>query len=62
MSILRFLCGCNLESEHPRLKRDSEGFLVCPLHQEREYGWRTREALALGRLPSPPSMTTGEAG
>lgn len=50
---MKFLCGCDLDrliqfGYKPRL--DSEGFMICPDHQLREQGWRTKQDLALGRL------------
>lgn len=49
-----YLCGCsvrdklnyslfqNVEGESLR-RKDNEGFLVCPEHGAREYGWRSIE-------------------
>lgn len=37
---LRMICGCLLHTSDPFVT-DSEGFIVCPTHNERRYGWRS---------------------
>lgn len=33
-----FICGCKTSNGN---SIDEENFLVCPIHGQREYGWRT---------------------
>ena len=46
----RFICGC--EINHPAL--DAEGFMVCPTHLMRRYGWRSLPTMdtPAGRRPN----------
>jgi len=37
---LRMLCGCRLEESDP-FALDEDGFVVCPTHRQRRYGWRS---------------------
>lgn len=49
-----FICGCRLETLLAfgyKITRDESGKLICPSHGVPEYGWRTKEALATGKLP-----------
>lgn len=41
--MLKFICGCDIPDQIADLKYDSEGFFVCPTHNARRYGWRSRE-------------------
>lgn len=56
---MKYLCGCDDRPYYcvdfdvngkQRPRQDHEGFLVCPEHGEREYGWRTDQDIALGKL------------
>lgn len=37
---LRMICGCLLRSSDPFVQ-DDEGFVICPTHEARRYGWRS---------------------
>ena len=38
---MKFICGCNHSTPVEHLPTDAEGFVVCPGHGQRRYGWRS---------------------
>jgi hypothetical protein len=53
--VIRFLCGCTSKMEPPisedtfktfdSVVLDGEGFMVCLIHHQRRYGWRSLPSL-----------------
>ena len=42
VKLIRFMCGCVIEHDNDyAYQRDGEGFIVCEVHGQRRYGWRS---------------------